>query len=174
MSSRLLYSLLSITATLASQVEAADAYKSNRGMSRRCRFYSAGIVTIIVLITVFLLATNRMPTFPLTSSDAAAAAAAQADVGPAAKSGETKSYIVTFTKGKETPEKFVKAAMTQFTQMGGKITHEFDTLLTGFTVSIPASVETDVMTFATDAKNLEFPFTIEEDQQVSVADSSVN
>lgn len=91
---------------LASQAEAADAYKASRGgMSPRFRLFSFGIVAVIVLLTVFLLSTNKMPTFPITKSDSAAAAAAQVQVAPA-DSSAAKSYIVTFTKGKETPEKY--------------------------------------------------------------------
>ncbi|KAK9380429.1 uncharacterized protein V2V93DRAFT_380654 [Kockiozyma suomiensis] len=165
---------LSSTVMLASQAEAADAYKASRGgMSPRFRLFSFGIVAVIVLLTVFLLSTNKMPTFPITKSDSAAAAAAQVQVAPA-DSSAAKSYIVTFTKGKETPEKFVKAAIDKFTQLGGKVTHEFGSLLTGFTVTLPASLDSEVMTFATDAKTLEFPFTIEEDQTVNIADSAGN
>ncbi|KAK9466633.1 hypothetical protein V1512DRAFT_263096 [Lipomyces arxii] len=78
-----------------------------------------------------------------------------------------KMYIVRYNI-LDTPDVVVARAIKTMKSLGARVTHEFHTVMRGFTVSIPAALRpTEVLdAFKTQAASPDFPFKIEEDQPV--------
>ncbi|KAK9464108.1 uncharacterized protein V1516DRAFT_669580 [Lipomyces oligophaga] len=161
-----------ITVVLLAWLDLADAVDPRRarlGCSRRCTLLSFVIFFVVMLLSAGVLFSSRMPVFPITTNDKASAVAAQIQVGSTPADATTKTYIVTFSKDKAPPAKVVDATMEKFKDIGGKITHKFDTLLIGFTVALPTEVlSTSTEDVFTTLQNSDYPFTFEEDQPVSI------
>lgn len=84
----------------------------------------------------------------------------------AASADSWPSYVVVFESGMETPDAIVKALENKLKQLGALITYEYNTVIKGFTVKAPKTVMDQVHT---EEKDCKFPFIIEEDKTVTIA-----
>ncbi|KAK9471816.1 uncharacterized protein V1510DRAFT_419085 [Dipodascopsis tothii] len=121
--------------------------------------------TIFSIIFIFAIATASYY-YVATSKDGGVAEDAVSVA--ATDASDLKSYIVTFKKGKGTPEKVVQAAMDKIKALGGHVTHEYDTVLKGFAVTIPATVVSAFESRVESFQNADFPFVVEEDRSVNI------
>lgn len=129
-------------------------------------------ISIVLIIAIAILSysyvsSNRQSSLISTTSNDQINNSANNDVE---MNSALKSYIVTFKSGKDTPDSVVKEVMDKFKDLGGQITNEYNTLLKGFSFSIPSgyAVKGTLATLEAEAQNPKFPFVIEEDQQINI------
>ncbi|KAK9325940.1 hypothetical protein V1517DRAFT_335448 [Lipomyces orientalis] len=78
------------------------------------------------------------------------------------------SYIIRY-EILDTPDSVVNIAMKAIKDLGGSITHEYNTVMRGFSITVPKGVALKgvLAAFKEKASVADFPFTIEEDKPVS-------
>ncbi|KAK9264751.1 hypothetical protein V1519DRAFT_436110 [Lipomyces tetrasporus] len=78
------------------------------------------------------------------------------------------SYIIRY-KMLDTPDSVVNIAMKAIKDLGGSITHEYNTVMRGFAITVPKGVALKgvLAAFKEKASVADFPFAIEEDKPVS-------
>ncbi|KAK9347328.1 hypothetical protein V1522DRAFT_401777 [Lipomyces starkeyi] len=104
------------------------------------------------------------------AADKAAAEERPVDINVAATANAQpalKSYIIQY-KILDTPDSVVNFAMNAIKELGGSITHEYNTVMRGFTITIPSGIASKgiLAAFKEKAASKDFPFTIEEDKPV--------
>ncbi|KAK9479943.1 hypothetical protein V1514DRAFT_350853 [Lipomyces japonicus] len=143
------------------------------------RTYTAVSILVIALIALLSYAYVAKPSGESVVVHTTTTAAAGPGSGSGSGRSETagansawKSYIVTFTKGKDTPDSVVENAISKIKELGGQITHEYNTVLKGFSVSIPDGIASKgvIAAFKAETQNIAFPFTVEEDQEITIKD----
>ncbi|KAK9238205.1 hypothetical protein V1525DRAFT_418815 [Lipomyces kononenkoae] len=109
----------------------------------------------------------------MSTADKAAMGEGPADINAAGRTDSksaVKSYIISY-KTLDTPDSVVNIAMQAIKELGGSVTHEYNTIMRGFSITIPAGIASKgvLAAFKEKALSKEFPFTIEEDQPVHIS-----
>ncbi|KAK9457058.1 hypothetical protein V1511DRAFT_246766 [Dipodascopsis uninucleata] len=138
------------------------------------------IITIAVMSYSYISSSNRESAsavsrpesvIPEPVAPAVAPTAAFVEEANVKDSSAERSFIVTFKAGKDTPDSVVKEVMQKFMDYGGQITHQYNTVLKGFSFSIPSgfAAKGTISAMISEAQklNLNFPFVVEEDKPVS-------
>ncbi|KAK9492911.1 hypothetical protein V1508DRAFT_125528 [Lipomyces doorenjongii] len=140
------------------------------------------IVSVVLIIAIAVLSysyfrSSDVSVFSHSSddmhtADKTAAGEGPVDVNVAATANAKpafKSYIIQY-KSLDTPDSVVNFAMNAIKELGGSITHEYNTVMRGFTITIPSGIASAgvLAAFKEKAASKDFPFTIEEDKPIHI------
>ncbi|KAK9386281.1 hypothetical protein V1515DRAFT_587438 [Lipomyces mesembrius] len=140
------------------------------------------IVSVVLIIAIAVLSYSYFrssdvsvfshPSDDMHTADKAAAGEGPVDVNVAATANAKpafKSYIIQY-KILDTPDSVVNFAMSAIKELGGSITHEYNTVMRGFTITIPSGIASAgvLAAFKEKVASKDFPFTVEEDKPVHI------